>query len=145
MFRPSDTVVRINSPVEGGIKKGTKAIVATIIDETYMTLEGHEGQYRQSSFKLDTVTRTKPTVSDLDSLTEALRVIDNWNRTHPTAMMIGVDPYPTQDGGMVVEVNGEGFNSPDTFYEYMSYYASKQDRKAALKRALTMMGAELEE
>lgn len=146
MFEHGDVVERMTTPLEGGINKGTICVVKEIVDAVYMTLEGHDGMYRQEAFKLHEAHRGQTRqVSDLGSVVAALRVLDEWNRTHPTALMIGVEPYPVQDGGMVVTINNEGFNDPDEFYTYVSQYMGKADRKAALKRAMVLLESELEE
>lgn len=148
MFKKGDIVERITTPLEGGIQKGTLAIVKAIIDDTYMTLEGHNGHFRQGCFVLHDglkESRQMRQVSDLASVVNALRVIDNWNRGHTTSMMIGVEPYPSQDGGQVITINNEGFNDPDEFYAYVAQYSSEKDRKLALKHALRMIQAEVED
>lgn len=148
MFKKGNIVERITTPLEGGIAKGTLCIVKRTIDDIYMELEGHSGQFHQGCFVLksaqEEVNGQNRQVSDLASVVNALSVIDNWNKAHTTKMMIGIEPYPTQDGGMVITIGDEGFNDPDEFYEFMTRHASKQDHQAALKRALTMIEAEVE-
>lgn len=146
MFRKNDVVVRLNNPVEGSVLKGARAIVKEVIDSQYMTLEGHHGQFLQSNFRIDSLGthEENPTVSDLQAVEQALHVIDNWNRTHPTGAMISIEAHCTQDGGSTFLTATDDYNDIDRFIIALSSMANDEDKKSTLRRAMSLLGAELD-
>lgn len=146
MFRKGDVVVRQNSPLEGSVVKGTVAVVKRIIDADYMTLEGHDGRYMQSHFRLNTQSNPERTVvgNDLESVENALRTIDNWNRTHPTPAMISIESGNAQDGGSIFVIN-DGYDSHNVsdIMVHLTKFMSDADRKAGLLRMKLMIDREL--
>lgn len=144
MFRTHDVVVRLNNPIEGSLLKGERAIVKGVIDSEYMTLEGHAGQFLQSNFRLDSETSTtKQTVSDLEAVEDALHVIDNWNRTHPTGAMISIEAHCTQDGGSTFLTQASDSNDISEFITILSMMATDADKQSTLRRAMELIGAEI--
>lgn len=138
MYRTGDIVTRVAVASEGNFKKGTRAIVKEVLNDTEFTLEGHEGIYLQASFrisKLTTEVHQNRQVSDLESLENALKVIDNWNRTKPTSQMISVEAYPAQDGGSLFTTPSFDSNSISDFIVHLLGYGSDIDKAAALERA----------
>lgn len=145
MFRKGDVVVRITTPTEGSVVKGTRAIVASVTDSQYMTLEGHHGQFMQVNFRPDSLgsSERKPTVSDLESMEHALQVIDNWNRTHPTAAMVSIQAYPAQDGGSVFMTTNNDYNSIEGVIKRLGELATSDEKKASLRKAIGLMQMEI--
>ncbi|AHK11881.1 hypothetical protein CHOED_021 [Vibrio phage CHOED] len=136
MYRKGDIVVRLTAPIEGTFRKGTRAIVNEVLNDKEFTLEGHEGTYLQSSFRMDSIGNpTNPTVSDLGSLEQALRVIDNWNRTHPTGLMVHIEAYPAQDGGSLFRTDAFDTNDISQLMGHLINYSSAEEKAAALERA----------
>lgn len=147
MFRKDDVVVRLSSSMEGDFKKGTRAIVKEIINDTEFTLEGHRGIYLQSSFRLvgaNETLRENRQVSDLESVENALNVIDAWNRTHPTGYMISIEAHPAQDGGSTFLTNTLDTNSVSQFMVELAKAASGEERKATLKKAMELMQLQMD-
>lgn len=135
MYRSSDIVVRVCSPIEGSFVKGTRAIVKEVLNNKEFTLEGHEGIFLQSSFRLDSLGDSKPTLSGLGELEHALTVIDNWNRTKPTGQMISIEAYPAQDGGSLFTTPSKDSNDISAFMAYLIDYASSNEKAEILERA----------
>lgn len=141
MYRTNDIVVRLTDTMEGGMKKGTRAIVAKVLNDKEFTLEGHEGTYLQASFRMDSIGAQGEIrqVSGLAAVEHALRVIDDWNRTHPTGNMISIEAYPAQDGGSLFTTPSHDSNSISDFVGHLMNYASSEDKAVALERAAQAM------
>lgn len=142
MYRKGDIVVRIVEPKEGNFKAGTRAIIKEILNDREFTLEGHDGTYCQSSFRLETLKDTTGEirqVSDLESMEHALNVIDHWNRTHPTAYMVSIEAHPAQDGGSIFSTATADTNNVAQFVVELAQAASDTERKATLVKAMELM------
>lgn len=134
-MRTGDIVVRITAPLEGNFTKGTRAIVKEVLNDREVTLEGHDGIFLQSSFKIERFSTQNRQVSDLESIEHALHTIDVWNRTHPTGLMISIEAYPAQDGGSLFHTDSFDANDIGSFVGHLLDYASKEDKAAMLERA----------
>lgn len=134
MFRTGDIAVRMVPSKEGGMVVGTRCIVKRVLNAREFTLEGLPGVYLQSSFQLDTEGETRQ-VSDLEQLEQALIILDNWNRTHPTALMVSVEAYPAQDGGSLFTTHGFDSNSIGELVGHLLEQSSDEDKATALERA----------
>lgn len=145
MIRKNDIVVRISHPLEGALLKGDRAIVSSIEDDQFMTLEGHVGQFMISNFRLDSLgnTETKPTLSDLESMERALSTIDHWNRTHPTIAMVSIEAHCAQDGGSTFCTGGDDFNDIGLMISHLGTLATSQERKSVLRHAMGLLQVEL--
>lgn len=146
MYRSGDIVVRLTEPVEGEFRAGTRAIVKEVLNDKEFTLEGHVGIYLQSSFRPDTLVDSHGQIrhmSDLEAVENALNIIDNWNRTHPTAYMISIEAEPAQDGGSIFSTTSEDTNSIPQFMSYLAIAASDNERKATLRKAMDLMQLQL--
>lgn len=132
-------VVRTSGILEGPIKEGDKCIVKCIVDSQYMELEEYEGLYLRSNFKPVEdyiVPKGRPDqMSSIEALETALKVLDHWNRTHTTSMMISVEAYPAQDGGSLFTTPTFDSNNIGTMIEHLLDYSSKEEKAAALERA----------
>lgn len=146
MFRINDIVLRINQPIEGTLKKGQRAIVSELVDAKYMQLEGHVGNFLITNFRLDTLgvpIGTKATLSDLESMEQALVTIDKWNRTHPTVAMVSIEAFPAQDGGSVYSTGCDDFNNVSLMITHLGTLASSEERKSTLQRAMGLLQVEI--
>lgn len=147
MLRVNDIVVRISNPLEGGLRKGQRAVVTSLVDDKYMTLDGHAGQFLIANFRVDTLGSpcgAKATLSDLEAVEQALNTIDQWNRTHPTGSMISIEAHPAQDGGSTFFTSTEDFNDVSLMVEHLGTLASKEERKSTLRKAMGLLQVELE-
>lgn len=147
MYRSGDIVVRLTTPAEGNFKAGTRAIVDEVLNATEFTLEGHVGHYLQSSFRpanlVDSHGQIRQ-VSDLETVENALNVIDNWNKTHPTGYMISIEAHPAQDGGSTFLTDSTDSNSIPEFMASIAHAASDGERKATLKKAMELMQLQMD-
>lgn len=134
MFRKGDIAVRMVPSQEGGIAVGTRCIVKRVLNDREFTLEGMPGIYLQSSFQLDTEGENRQ-VSDLEQLEQALNILDHWNRTHPTALMVSVEAYPAQDGGSLFTTHGFDSNSIGELMGHLLAQGSNEAKAAFLERA----------
>lgn len=135
MFRKGDIVTRFVPSQEGGMKKGTRAIVKRILNDREFTLEGHEGIYLQQSFTMDTPMSENRQVSDLEELEQALQVIDMWNRSRPTSQMISIEAYPAQDGGNLYSMHGYDTHHVSALMGHLMETATNEDKAAVLEKA----------
>lgn len=81
-------------------------------DGTKITLEGCS-DYLYDALDFQGCTKIITQEELAMQVVDALHVIDAWNKTCPTGLLISVDGYPAVDGGSVFEV-GKAFdtNSP---------------------------------
>lgn len=135
MFRTGDIAVRMVPSKEGGVAVGTRCIVKRVLNDREFTLEGLPGVYLQSSFAMDTEMGENRQVSDLEQLEQALTILDNWNRTHPTSQMVSVEAYPAQDGGSLFTTHGFDSNSIGELVGHLVEQGSNEAKAAFLERA----------
>lgn len=134
-------VIRTSNNLSGDVLKGSTYTIKYLIDDDTLALEEVEGSFRRSEFE-DEATYVKPFDVDsvsVASLTSALRLIDMWNRTRPTALMVSIEAYPAQDGGSLFTTDSFDSNEVNTFMSHLINYASSAEKADLLEQAATAL------
>lgn len=137
-------VVRISENLAGGVVMGETYTIKYLIDDDTLALEEVDGEWSRSEFK-DAATYVAPlkgnTVS-LESLANALRIIDMWNRTQPTSLMVSIEAHPAQDGGSSFFTSTADSNDVDSFVADLLKYSSGREKARILRAAAALVEQE---